>query len=92
VQALVSVPQPHPQEEKERFGGVLGRLPVELDVVVPVKEFRVRNLLMLEPGNVIPSQWSYGDDVPLAAGAAQLAWTEFEVIDTHLAVRITRLP
>ncbi len=61
-------------------------------MVVPVKEFRVRNLLTLEPGSIIASQWSYGEDVPLTAGEVQLAWSEFEVIDTHLAVRITRLP
>jgi len=30
--------------------------------------------------------------VPLASGKVQLAWSEFEVVDTQLAVRITRLP
>jgi flagellar motor switch/type III secretory pathway protein FliN len=69
----------------------LSRLPVELEVGVPVREFRVRNLLALAPGQVIESQWSHGDDVPLASGAVQLAWSEFEVIDTDLAVRVTRL-
>ena len=29
--------------------------------------------------------------MPLAARGAQLAWTEFEVVDQNLAVRITRL-
>ena len=67
------------------------RLPVELDVSVPVRGFRVRNLLTLEPGSLIESDWSHGDDVPLAAGRVQLAWSEFEVIDTELAVRVTRL-
>ena len=66
-------------------------LPVELDVAIPVREFRVRNLLALEPGQVIESQWGSGEDVPLAAGDVQLAWSEFEVIDTQLAVRVTRL-
>ena len=28
---------------------------------------------------------------PLAAGRVQLAWSEFEVVDTQLAVRLTRL-
>lgn len=95
--ALVPVPAPHHQggrerEEQEQFSAPLRRLPVELDVVIPVEEFRVRDLLTIEPGNVVPSRWSYGDDVPLSAGDVQLAWSEFEVIDTHLAVRITRLP
>jgi flagellar motor switch/type III secretory pathway protein FliN len=72
--------------------GPVARLPVELDVVVPVREFRVRHLLALEPGELIESQWNYGDDVPLAAGDVQLAWSEFEVLENRLAVRITRLP
>lgn len=90
-QALVPVSELRP-EEREMLTGPVKRLPVELDVAVPVEEFRVRHLLALEPGKVISSQWSYGDDVPLAAGAVQLAWSEFEVIDNQLAVRITRLP
>ena len=69
----------------------LARLPVELDVSVPVRGFRVRNLLTLEAARVIESGWGHGDDVPLAAGIVQLAWCEFEVIGTLLAVRVTRL-
>ena len=44
-----------------------------------------------QPGQLIESQWGNGEDVPLASGEVQLAWSEFEVIDTELAVRITRL-
>ncbi len=33
----------------------------------------------------------HGEDVPLSAGDVQLAWSEFEVVDTQLAVRVTRL-
>lgn len=66
-------------------------LPVELDVAVPVRDFRVRNLLALQPGQLIESQWGNGEDVPLASGEVQLAWSEFEVIEAQLAVRITRL-
>jgi flagellar motor switch protein FliM len=69
----------------------LARLPVEMDVAVPVRNFRVRNLLALELGSVIETQWSHGEDMPLAAGAVQLAWCEFEVVETALAVRVTRL-
>jgi flagellar motor switch/type III secretory pathway protein FliN len=69
----------------------LARLPVEVDVSVPVRKFRVRHLLALQPGEVIETQWANGEDMPLAAGQVQLAWSEFEVIDTQLAVRVTRL-
>lgn len=67
------------------------RLRVELEVGVPVGEFRVRNLLALEPGVVVESRWNHGEDLPLAAGRVQLAWTEFEVVETVLGARLTRL-
>jgi flagellar motor switch protein FliM len=90
--ALVTTP---PQQQAEGNAIVLSapvaRLPVELDVTVPVRDFRVLNLLALEAGLVMESQWGNGEDVPLASGDVQLAWSEFEVIDTQLAVRITRL-
>jgi flagellar motor switch protein FliM len=76
----------HPEMEAP-----VARLPVELDVAVPVRDFRVRNLLALEPGQLIETDWGHGDDVPLSAGEVQLTWSEFEVVDTQLAVRITRL-
>jgi flagellar motor switch protein FliN/FliY len=43
------------------------------------------------PGEVIETQWGHGEDLPLSSGEVQLAWTEFEVVDAKLAVRITRL-
>ena len=77
-------------EDQPAFGPVVARLPVELDVAVPVRGFRVHDLLALAPGAVIESQWNHGSDLPLAAGNVQLAWTEFEVVETKLAVRVTR--
>lgn len=67
------------------------RLPVPLIVAVPVRAFRVKNLLAISAGTVIETQWSHGEDIPLASGDVQLAWSEFEVVDTRLAVRVTRL-
>lgn len=67
------------------------RIPIEVDVSVPIRNFRVRNLLALDKGHVIESLWMQGEDLPLAARDSQLAWSEFEVIDQKLAVRITRL-
>jgi flagellar motor switch/type III secretory pathway protein FliN len=90
-QALV--PSPHLPVEGAAFTltAQLARLPVEVDIAVPVRDFRVRNLLTLEPGQVIETQWAHGEDMPLAAGAVQLAWSEFEVVESQLAVRVTRL-
>jgi flagellar motor switch/type III secretory pathway protein FliN len=91
-QALVaSPPQAVEPVEPVVFSAPVSLLPVELDVAVPVREFRVRNLLALQPGQLVESKWGNGEDVPLASGEVQLAWSEFEVIETQLAVRITRL-
>jgi flagellar motor switch protein FliM len=67
------------------------RLPVELEVAIPLRKFRVRNLLGLQTGVLVESQWVHGDDVPLGLTDVQLAWTEFDVVETQLAVRLTRL-
>jgi hypothetical protein len=74
-----------------RLSPQMAELPVEFDVCIPVRQFRVRNLLALQRGEVIETQWGHCDDLPLSAGDVQLAWSEFEVVDTRMAVRITRL-
>jgi flagellar motor switch protein FliN/FliY len=74
-----------------RLSGPLERLPVGLAVAIPVREFRIRNLLAIVAGELIETQWGHGDDLPLSSGDTQLAWSEFEVVDTRLAVRVTRL-
>ena len=70
---------------------LISKLSVEIDVAVPIRKFRVRNLLSLAQGVVIASQWKEGEDMPLGTRGAQLAWTEFEVVNHRLAIRITRL-
>ena len=81
-----------PGSDGEWMGNAaVAALPVEVEVGVPVREFRVHNLLALEPGQIIESRWSHVDDVPLGAGKVQLAWSEFEVLDAQMAVRLTRL-
>lgn len=69
----------------------LSGLPVELKVAIPVPQFRVRDLVTLEKGRVLSSDWANGEDLPLSCGDVQLVWTEFEVVDQKLAVRVTRL-
>jgi flagellar motor switch protein FliN/FliY len=91
AQALVPASRPAEEDGQGAFSPEVTRLPVELDVTVPVREFRVRHLLALAPGEVIESRWNHGNDVPLSAGNVQLAWSEFEVVETRMAVRVTRL-
>jgi len=84
-------PNPIEDENSLRLSASMTRLPVSLTVAVPVREFQVRKLLAMAPGIVIESQWGQGEDLPLSSGDVQLAWSEFEVVDTRLAVRVTRL-
>jgi len=88
--ALAPASEPS-EHQPAALSPAIARLPVELEVAVPVRGFRVRNLLALEQGQVIETQWMNGEDLPLASGEVQLAWTEFEVVETRLAVRVTRL-
>lgn len=79
------------QEVSLAITAPMARMPVSLQVTVPVRDFRVRQLLAMAAGEVIESQWANGEDLPLSSGDVQLAWTEFEVVDSRIAVRITRL-
>lgn len=65
--------------------------PMQLDVTVPIPNFRVEDLLALEKGAVVETCWPQTDDVPVWCGGAQLVWAEFEVLGQKLAVRVTRL-
>ena len=56
----------------------MARLPVELDVSIPVRSFRVRNLLALEPSHLIESGWGHGDD-EIFSDEQAIAW--FDVAD-----------
>jgi flagellar motor switch protein FliM len=89
--ALVPLTVENEEGDLITLRGPVARLPVEMDVAIPVREFRVRNLLALDAGQIIETRWAHGEDMPLASGDVQLAWSEFEVVDSQLAVRITRL-
>ncbi len=75
---------------KLELGRIAG-LPVKLNVRVPLPNFRVSDLLSLAPGMVVASAWQSSEDIPLSCGDVHLVWTEFEVVDDTLAVRVTRL-
>jgi flagellar motor switch/type III secretory pathway protein FliN len=62
-----------------------------LSVDLPLPGFRVRDLMRLQPQSVIDTRWPVGNDVPLRVNGELLAWCEFDVVEDHLAVRITEL-
>jgi flagellar motor switch/type III secretory pathway protein FliN len=70
---------------------MLSQLRLAMTASVVLRGFKVRDLLRLEPGQVVESAWPETEDVPLIIGQVQVAWSEFEVVDQHLVVRLTRL-
>lgn len=65
--------------------------PLLLEVRLPVRNLRVKDILALEKGKIFETGWPADEDLPAGCGGVQLAWAEFEVIDRKLAVRVTRL-
>jgi flagellar motor switch protein FliM len=70
---------------------MVSHLPVLLEVNVPLRGFRVCDLLALECGKTIESAWASTEEVSLKVGALQISWGEFEVVGEHMALRLTRL-
>ena len=69
----------------------VARMPLSLAAQVPLTGFKVRDLLQLEAGQLIRSEWSTAEDIPVKIGRVQLAWSEFEVVEDSMAIRLTRL-
>lgn len=70
---------------------LLSRLPMRLTATIPLPGFKVKDLLHLSAGSMVRSEWLSTDDVPLKIGAVQLSWSEFEVVEQRMAIRLTRL-
>ena len=70
---------------------LLSRIPMRLIAGIPLPNFRVKDLVGLKPGQLLSSTWLSTDDVPLKIGSVQLSWSEFEVVEQRMAIRLTRL-
>jgi len=70
---------------------VISKLPVMLAVCIKMNRFKVKQLLELRQGQVLESGWSHTADVPLAVGNVCLGWSEFEVSEQRIGVRLTQL-
>jgi flagellar motor switch protein FliN len=79
------------QKAMAKATALLANLPVQLDVCIPLPNFRVSDLVSLEVGRVFPTTWEATEDLPLCSGRVQLVWAEFEVVDQKIAVRVTRM-
>jgi flagellar motor switch protein FliN len=66
-------------------------LPCLLTIEISVPGFTVADLVQLARGRIIATRWTVGQDVPLRINGELIAWSEFEVVQNRLAVRLTEL-
>ena len=69
----------------------LARVPETLTALIPLRRFTVRSLLLLDKGQMIESNRSLAEDIPMKIGGVQIAWGEFEVVERTMALRVTRV-
>jgi flagellar motor switch protein FliM len=69
----------------------LSRVPETLTALIPLRQFTVRSLLLLDKGQMIESDSPLNEDIPMKIGAVQIAWGEFEVVEHVMALRVTRV-
>jgi len=62
-----------------------------LTVEIAVPGFTVSDLVHLHRGRIVVTRWTVGQDVPLRVNDELIAWSEFEVAQNRLAVRLTEL-
>jgi flagellar motor switch protein FliM len=75
----------HPSWER------LAQLRVTMRVGAALNHFKVRDLLAMKVGQVFESGLPATEDVPVMVGKVQLGWSEFEVLQQRMALRLTRL-
>jgi flagellar motor switch/type III secretory pathway protein FliN len=69
----------------------LETLPCLLTVEIPLPGFTVSDLVHLQRGRIMATSWTVGHDVPLRVNDELIAWSEFEIVGSRLAVRLTEL-
>ena len=66
-------------------------LPCLLTIEIPIRSFRVVDLVQLARGRVLGTRLNAGEDLPLRINGELIAWAEFEAVRDCLAVRVTEL-
>jgi flagellar motor switch/type III secretory pathway protein FliN len=84
---LVATPPPAVQIQDQLDS--MPWLPCTLSLELPVVRFTIGDLLTLTTGSVVATSCHQTSDVPLRVNGLLIGWTEFEVIDDRLAVRVT---
>jgi flagellar motor switch/type III secretory pathway protein FliN len=77
-------------EQHDRWD-VIERLTVTISAEVKTTRIKVKDLFNLRVGQVVGSEWPETEDVPIQAGGVVIGWSEFEVAEQQLMIRLTRL-
>jgi flagellar motor switch/type III secretory pathway protein FliN len=85
----VLVAQPPPVAHTQDPLDSMPWLPCTISLELPVVHFTIGDLLTLTTGSLVATSCHQTSDVPLRVNGLLVGWTEFEVIDDRLAVRIT---
>jgi Type III flagellar switch regulator (C-ring) FliN C-term len=80
-----------PRIEEHPAWETLAQLQITMRAAVPLNRFKVQDLLSLKVGQVFESLSPDTEDVPLMVGQVQLGWSEFEILEQKMSLRLTRL-
>jgi flagellar motor switch protein FliN/FliY len=69
----------------------LAQLRTSIRAGVALTGFTVRHLLAMKEGQVFESLSPVTEDVPVKIGQVQVGWSEFEVLEHTVSLRLTRL-
>ena len=70
---------------------VLPWLPCAVSLEIPLDGFTIGDLSNLARGSVVSTACPRNSDLPLYVNGQLIGWSELEVIDDRLAVRITEI-
>lgn len=88
---MAAAPQPSPEIFRPDPWTRVEALACLLSIEIPVPGFTVADLINLGQGRLIDTRWTVGKDVPLRVNGELIAWSEFEILNDHVAVRLTEL-
>jgi flagellar motor switch protein FliN len=88
---MAAAAQPKPEAPAADSWARVEMLPCLLSIEIPVPNFTVADLVTLTAGRLVDTRWTVGEDVPLRINGELIAWSEFEIVNNHVAVRLTEL-
>lgn len=73
------------------LGPEILELPCQLRAEVRIPCFKVRDLLVLDVHSIVDTMRKEGSHIPVSVNGTMIGWGEFDVIEDHLAVRLTEI-